>query len=65
MPVIHINCKAGKSDDEKRLLYKKISDACVDVLGCSPEVVEIFWHEITDNNFSRAGKMLLDIEKDK
>lgn len=65
MPVIHINCKADKSDDQKRELYKRITDDCVDILKCQPDAVEIFWHEIPDNNFAKAGRMLLDIEKGK
>lgn len=63
MPVIHINCKAGKTDDQKRKAYAAITEACVTHLDCPREVVEIFWHEITDNNFARGGEMLLDIEQ--
>ncbi|MFZ2619558.1 MAG: tautomerase family protein [Alphaproteobacteria bacterium] len=65
MPVIHINCKADKTDAEKRAVYKGITDVCVKQLGCAPEVVEIFWHDITDNNFARAGEMLADTLKKK
>lgn len=60
MPVIHINHRAELSKDQKRELSEKITKVFVDVLQKDPELVEIFWHDIEDHNFSKGGKLLED-----
>ncbi len=60
MPVIHINHRAELSKDQKRELSAKITKVFVDVLQKDPELVEIFWHDIEDHNFSKGRKLLED-----
>lgn len=60
VPVIHINHRAELSKDQKRELSAKITNVFVDVLQKDPELVEIFWHDIEDHNFSKGGKLLED-----
>ncbi|MDP9196925.1 MAG: 4-oxalocrotonate tautomerase family protein [Pseudomonadota bacterium] len=64
MPVIHINHRAELDTSQKRELSARITRVFVEVLGKDPELVEIFWHDIADNNFAKGGRLLEDILKD-
>lgn len=63
MPVIHINIRDGLSVDQKRDVAKKITNVIEDSLGIDPQRTEIFFHDIPDENFAKAGVLLVDQEK--
>lgn len=63
MPVIHINIRDGLSVDQKRDVAKKVTDVIEDSLGIDPQRTEIFFHDIPDENFAKAGVLLVDQEK--
>lgn len=62
MPVIHINIRNVLSVDDKRTVAKKITDVMEDTLGIGDRT-EIFFHDIPDENFAKAGVLLIDEEK--
>lgn len=63
MPVIHINIKDGLTVDQKREVAKKVTNVFEESLSIASERIEIFFHDIPDTNFAKAGQLLCDIEK--
>jgi 4-oxalocrotonate tautomerase family enzyme len=63
MPVIHINIRNVLSVDDKRDVAKKITDVMEDSLGIDRERTEIFFHDISDENFAKGGILLIDENK--
>jgi 4-oxalocrotonate tautomerase len=46
----------------KRRLVGRITDAFVEVYGLPPESVQIFIHEVDDENWAKAGTLAVDAE---
>jgi 4-oxalocrotonate tautomerase len=65
MPIIHIYCKNNKTLDMKRNVTRQITDSFVQEIGVSAELVQVFWHEIDDDNYARGGVLLCDRKQDK
>ena len=61
MPVIHINIRNVLSVDDKRVVARKITDVMEETLGIGDRT-EIFFHDIPDENFAKAGVLLIDEE---
>lgn len=62
MPVIHINIRNVLSVDEKRTIARKVTDVFEETLGIGDRT-EIFFHDIPDENFAKAGVLLIDEKK--
>ncbi len=65
MPVIHINIRNILSVDQKRDVAKKITDVIETSLGIDPQRTEIFFHDIPDENYAKAGILLVDQDKNR
>jgi len=65
MPIIHIYCKNNKTLDMKRNVTRQICDSFVQETGVSAELVQVFWHEMDDDNYARGGVLLCDRQQDK
>lgn len=63
MPAIHINIKDGLSVDQKREVALKVTNVFEDSLNIESDRIEIFFHDIPDENFAKGGVLLLDQEK--
>ncbi len=61
MAVIHINIRDGLSVAQKRDVAQKATDVMQDTLGIGDRT-EIFFHDIPDQNFAKAGVLLIDEE---
>jgi 4-oxalocrotonate tautomerase len=46
----------------KRRLVARITDAFVEVYGLRPESVQVFIHEVDDENWAKAGTLAVDSE---
>ncbi|MEM6810961.1 MAG: tautomerase family protein [Pseudomonadota bacterium] len=60
MPVIHINIRDGLTVEQKRGVARDITDVINKNLGIEKERTEIFFHDIPDQNFAKAGILLVD-----
>ncbi len=60
MPVIHINIRDVLSVDDKRNVAKKITSVMEEELGINKQRTEIFFHDISDENFAKGGVLLID-----
>ena len=46
MPTIRVEMFEGRSAEQKKALAKELTDACVRVLGGSPDSVDILFYDI-------------------
>jgi 4-oxalocrotonate tautomerase len=46
----------------KRRLVDRITEAFVEVYGLRPESVQIFIHEVDDENWAKGGTLAVDAE---
>ena len=60
MPTIQIDMIAGRTIEQKRDMVKKVTEAIVDAIACSPESVNIIIHENSKEHLATAGKLLSD-----
>ncbi|MEO2227996.1 2-hydroxymuconate tautomerase [Priestia megaterium] len=60
MPVITVKMLKGRTDDQKRALVEKVTDAVVETTGAAPEKVSIIIEEMSKNHYAVAGKRMSD-----
>lgn len=60
MPNVVIDFLEGRSVEQKREMAKRVTDAIVETLNCSPEVVQIIMHEISQDQISNGGVLRCD-----
>jgi len=61
MPVVTIELIEGRTIDQKREMAKKITDVIKEVAKVKEDAVEIIFHDMKKENYSKAGKLALDI----
>lgn len=57
MPTIFVNILQGKTQEQKELLVKKLTEAAVEAVEVLPEKVSIFINEFPANQVARNGIM--------
>lgn len=60
MPIVTIELIEGRSVEQKRELAKRITDAITDVTKIVPEAVEVIFHDLKKENYSKAGVLFMD-----
>ncbi len=60
MPIITVKMFEGRTDDQKKALVEKVTDAVVETTGASKEAVTIVIEEMTKNHYAVAGKRACD-----
>ena len=61
MPIVTIELIEGRTVDQKREMAKKITDVIKEVAKVKEDAVEIIFHDMKKKNYSKAGKLALDI----
>ncbi len=61
MPIVTIELIEGRTVDQKREMAKKITDVIKEVVKVKEDAVEIIFHDMKKENYSKAGKLALDI----
>jgi len=61
MPVVTIELIEGRTIDQKREMAKRITDVITEVAKVKEDAVEIIFHDMKKENYSKAGKLALDI----
>ncbi len=56
MPYVTISATEGLSDDQKRQLLERASDAVVQSIGAPQASVRVMLHELADGHYLNAGK---------
>ncbi|AIF80800.1 4-oxalocrotonate tautomerase [endosymbiont of Acanthamoeba sp. UWC8] len=63
MPVLVVNMMEGRTDDQKRLLVEKVTDAVCVALGSEPNRVRIIINEMPGNGYAIGGKLMQDTDE--
>ena len=59
-PMVQITMLAGRSADQKRNLAKRITDALVEEAGARREGIVIAFNEVSKENYSSGGELMID-----
>ena len=62
MPTYHIELFEGRTLEQKRKLVEEVTRVSVEVLGGSPESVDIIITDIKRHDWATGGKLWLDRE---
>lgn len=60
MPTLRVELFEGRTVEQKRALAKELTDACVRVLGGSPDGVDILFYDIKRHDWSTGGQLWSD-----
>lgn len=56
MPVINIDMWSGRSEEQKKDIIEKVTDAIVESCGCPKMAVTVVINEIPKENWGTAGE---------
>ena len=60
MPYVTVQMLPGRSDEQKKALVEKVTDAVSETTGAPKEKVVIFIEELNKSHYAVAGKRLSD-----
>ena len=60
MPLVNMRILAGRDNEKKRKMVKKVTDAICETLDCPADAVRISIEEMQPENYAIAGKLILD-----
>ena len=55
MPTIRVELFEGRTPEQKRALAQELTNACVKVLGGSPDAVDILFYDIARQDWATGG----------
>jgi 4-oxalocrotonate tautomerase len=59
MPIVTVQ-QSPRDLERKRRLVAGITQAFIDAYEVSPEHVQVYIHEVDDENWAKAGKLAID-----
>lgn len=62
MPYVTVKMLEGRTDEQKRNLVKKVTDAVAETTGAPVENVVVFIEDMPKNHYAVAGKLWSDKE---
>lgn len=60
MPYVTVKMLPGRTDDQKRQLVEKVTEAVSETTGATKENVVVFIEEMPKNHYGVAGKLFSD-----
>ena len=60
MPYVTVKMLKGRTEDQKKALVEKVTDAVVETTGASKETVTVFIEEMAKNHYAVGGKRFSD-----
>ncbi|MGP7817002.1 2-hydroxymuconate tautomerase [Niallia sp. 01092] len=60
MPYITVKMLEGRTEDQKKNLVEKVTDAVSETTGAPKEKIVVFIEEMSKNNYGIAGKRASD-----
>ncbi|MEH7821173.1 2-hydroxymuconate tautomerase [Bacillus altitudinis] len=61
MPIITVQMLEGRTDEQKKALVEKVTDAVIETTGAEAEKVSIIIEEMKKEHFAVAGKRMSDL----
>ena len=55
MPTLHVELFEGRTHAQKSALARELTDACLRVLGGTPDAVDVIFHDVAPGNWATAG----------
>ena len=59
LPIVTVQ-QSPRDVEQKRALVAGITQAFADAYGVSPDTVQVFIHEVDDENWAKGGKLAVD-----
>jgi 4-oxalocrotonate tautomerase len=60
MPTLRVEMFEGRTQQQKRALAKELTEACVRVLGGSPDAIDVVFYDIARHDWSTGGTLWSD-----
>ncbi|WP_082232623.1 2-hydroxymuconate tautomerase [Halobacillus massiliensis] len=60
MPIITVQLLEGRTDEQKKALVERVTDAVTETTGARQEAVTVVIEEMKKQNYGVAGKRLID-----
>jgi 4-oxalocrotonate tautomerase len=60
MPTLRVELMEGRTVEQKRQLTSELTQACVNVLKCKPEAVDILFFDIKRHDWATGGELWSD-----
>lgn len=60
MPLIQVTMLQGRTDDQKRKLAQRLTDAMVEEAGARLEAVVVTFHEVSKESYASGGVLMAD-----
>ena len=60
MPIITVKMLEGRTEEQKRALVEKVTEAVSETAGAPKEKIVVFIEEMPKNHYAVAGKRLSD-----
>jgi 4-oxalocrotonate tautomerase len=60
MPYVTIKMLAGRTEEQKKALVEKVTEAVAETTGASKDKIVVFIEEMTKNHYAVGGKRLSD-----
>jgi 4-oxalocrotonate tautomerase len=60
MPIVTIELIEGRTVDQKREIVKQITEAIKNVTNIPEDVIEVIFHDLKKENYSKGGKLFID-----
>ena len=57
MPTLRVEFFEGRSAEQKAALARELTEACVRVLGGSPDAVDVIFYDIKRSDWATAGTL--------
>lgn len=62
MPYITVKMLEGRTEDQKKALVEKVTEAVKETTGASEDKIVVIIEEMSKNHYAIAGKRLSDME---
>lgn len=60
MPILRLEMHPGRTLEQKQAFVLEVTRVAVETLNCPPESVDVIIHEVTRENWAKAGKLISD-----
>lgn len=60
MPIVTIKLLEGRTDEQKKALVEKVTEAIVETVNAKPEAVTIVLEEMSKNHYATGGVRAID-----
>ena len=62
MPIINVQLFEGRTVEQKRAYAKALTEASVEILGCSASAVDVIFTDVKKSDWASGGKLCSDGE---